>query len=190
MKSLTCIACLLLPTLLLAGDPVAAQTAEEAVPANQTTSAFVEALKPDPVKPQAAAPAPRTRGMGSTATAQSVAATASAPKSADLAVYFGFNSDRITGASIQRVDNLAAALKDPKLVDGRFTVVGHTDAVGTREFNQRLSQQRAEAVRDYLVEHGVPAERLRAVGKGYEQLKNSDDPQADENRRVEIVAEY
>lgn len=176
-----------LVALLVTAQASAADTTAEAVPPSQTTDAFVEALKPEPAKP--AAPGPRTRGMPASA-ASSVAAAPPAPKSADLDVYFDFNSDRIAGDSVRRVDNLAAALRDPKLAEGRFTVVGHTDAVGTPEYNQRLSQLRAESVREYLVRQGVPTERLRAVGKGYEQLKNKDDPQAGENRRVEIVAEY
>ena len=182
MHSLARVTLVLILPLLAA--PGAARAAENQVPASQTTDAFIEALKPEPAQPAA----PRTRGMAASAAPTTVAPPA--PKSADLEVYFGFNSAQIAGDSLRRVDNLAAALRDPKLADGHFTVVGHTDAVGTREFNLKLSQLRADAVRDYLVGHGVSAERLRAVGKGFEQLKNSDDPTAEENRRVEIVAEY
>jgi len=186
MKPITVVALFQLAILFCAPESCLGQSGDEnAVPGSQTTAAFVEALKPEP-KPAAAL---RTRGMASAAAAAAVAAPPAA-KSADLNVYFGFNSDRIAGASVQRVDNLAAALRDSQLADARFTVVGHTDAVGSTEFNHQLSQMRANAVRDYLITHGVPAGRLRAVGKGFEQLKNRDDPQADENRRVEIVAEY
>lgn len=182
MKSSHALAALAAALILVAADACRAQAAEEEVPATQTADAFIEALKPEP----APAPAPRTRGMA----AAPVAAAPPAPKSADLEVYFGFNSDRILGASVRRADNLAVALKDPKLADGRFTVIGHTDAVGTKEANQHLSQLRANAVRDYLIARGVPAERLRAEGRGFDELKNKAEPEADENRRVEIVAEY
>lgn len=161
---------------------------EKQVPASQTADAFVEALKPDPPAAKESAPVLRTRGMGQATPPAAVAPPA--PKSADLEVYFGFNSDRIVGASVHRADNLAEALKNPQLADGRFTVIGHTDAVGSREFNQQLSQLRANAVRDHLIRRGVPAERLRAEGKGFDELKDKDHPEADVNRRVEIVAEY
>ncbi|WP_052772831.1 OmpA family protein [Luteimonas sp. FCS-9] len=45
-------------------------------------------------------------------------------------------------------------------------VIGHSDRIGNAKGNMRLSNQRAEAVRGYLVEHGVPADRITAVGRG------------------------
>lgn len=173
---------------LVAGFPALA--AQEDVPASQTTEAFVEALKPRPAEPQKSARVVRTRGVNVTAASQTAAIATPVASRAELEVLFAFNSDRIAGASVRSAENLSRALQDPQLKDGRFRVVGHTDAVGTREANQQLSQQRANAVRKFLIDHGVSADRLRAEGRGFEELKNSTDPEAGENRRVEIVAEY
>lgn len=73
--------------------------------------------------------------------------------------------------------------------DLRIEVEGHTDSVGTTEFNQRLSEQRATAVRDYLVEQGIGAEFISARGFGEERPKVNNDTAAgrQQNRRVELV---
>src|SRR3546814_8149547 len=108
--------------------------------------------------------------------------------SISLQVQFGFNSSQIEGGSLQTMQNLAAALASPQLQDRSFTVIGHTDGVGSASYNQRLSQRRARSVRDYLVQHGVDAGRLQTVGKGFSDLLNESDPPAAAKRRVEVVA--
>jgi len=67
-------------------------------------------------------------------------------------------------------------------------VAGHTDAQGDRDYNQHLSQQRAEAVRDYLVAHGVNADNITARGFGSRQplADNSTREGLLKNRRVEL----
>ena len=65
-------------------------------------------------------------------------------------------------------------------------IEGHADASGNAEANQLLSQRRAEAVRDYLVEKGADSAMLAPVGVGASVLKNPKDPFSAENRRVEI----
>ncbi len=72
--------------------------------------------------------------------------------------------------------------------DESVTVEGHTDASGTAEHNQILSERRADAVRDYLVDQGVPASRVTARGFGETMPKASNDtPEGRQlNRRVEI----
>ena len=68
-------------------------------------------------------------------------------------------------------------------------VDGHTDARGGDEFNQRLSERRAAAVKHVLVEKlGMPDETVVAIGHGKAEPKNAADPYASENRRVEITA--
>ena len=70
----------------------------------------------------------------------------------------------------------------------KLRLEGHTSAEGTEAFNQKLSEQRAQAAVDFLVNvEGVDASRLEAVGLGATQLKNVDDPKAPENRRTEFV---
>ncbi|MDR0780517.1 MAG: OmpA family protein, partial [Pseudomonadales bacterium] len=108
--------------------------------------------------------------------------------SISMQVQFAFNSDQIADASRAQVDNLAAALSSKELQGGVFTVVGHTDAVGADDYNMALSWRRAASVKAYLVAHGVDPSRLTTLGKGKTDLLNKADPNAAENRRVEIVA--
>jgi outer membrane protein OmpA-like peptidoglycan-associated protein len=71
----------------------------------------------------------------------------------------------------------------------KVAIEGHTDAVGTDEYNQRLSEQRAEAVRDYFVNQGVAAAAVTARGLGKMQpIASNDTPEGRQrNRRVELV---
>ena len=86
------------------------------------------------------------------------------------------------------LDELGKALSDPKLAGGTFLIAGHTDAKGSDAYNLALSQRRAASVKAFLIKtYHVDGERLSAIGFGEEQLKNKDDPLADENRRVQIV---
>lgn len=64
-----------------------------------------------------------------------------------------------------KLDEIAAALSRDMAID-RVTITGYTDRLGSDEYNLRLSQRRAAAVKDYLVKKGVAAARLAAVGKG------------------------
>jgi outer membrane protein OmpA-like peptidoglycan-associated protein len=131
----------------------------------------------------------RTRSLrpGAAAAATAAAAPAAAP-SISMQIQFDYASDRISGASRTMVDNLAAALASPDLRDQSFTIVGHTDGRGAADYNMKLSERRAAAVKAYLIKHGVEASRLKALGKGMTQLVNTADPAAAENRRVEIIA--
>lgn len=73
--------------------------------------------------------------------------------------------------------------------DRPIVVEGHTDSRGNEQMNQELSRERAESVRDYLINLGVPAERIRAVGRGESSpIATNDTPEGRaNNRRVEIV---
>ncbi len=75
--------------------------------------------------------------------------------------------------------------KNPEL---RLRLEGHTSAEGDAAFNQKLSEARAQAAVEFLIEHeGIDASRLEAVGKGSSELKNTEDPMASENRRTEFI---
>jgi len=105
-----------------------------------------------------------------------------------IAVQFDFNSARIRPDSFRAVGLMADALYSPYLQGYKFLIVGHTDGKGTREYNLKLSQQRADAIRDALIDpFGIPASRLEAVGLGEEQFLNSAKPDAAENRRVQLI---
>jgi outer membrane protein OmpA-like peptidoglycan-associated protein len=76
-----------------------------------------------------------------------------------------------------------------KYPERQVTVEGHTDSQGKDDYNLKLSQRRADSVKNYLVGHGVAAERITPVGKG-ESLPVADNKTAEgrqHNRRVEIV---
>ncbi|WP_372974472.1 OmpA family protein, partial [Muriicola sp.] len=70
----------------------------------------------------------------------------------------------------------------------KFTVEGHTDSVGSEKLNQELSEKRANSVRDFLVNEGIAADRLTAVGYGESKPIASNNTRAGrtQNRRVEI----
>ena len=104
-----------------------------------------------------------------------------------LLIQFDFNSARVRPQSEQALSNLAQALQAPQLQNSHFAVEGHTDAKGSAEYNLRLSQQRAQAVAEFLQVHGVAPERLVAAGKGSTALAKPEQPFAAENRRVRIV---
>ena len=83
---------------------------------------------------------------------------------------------------------LGRALTNPDLQGSVFLIGGHTDAKGDDDYNQRLSERRASAVKRFLKERfDIPDDTLVTAGYGEEQLKNESDPFAAENRRVQIV---
>ena len=74
--------------------------------------------------------------------------------------------------------------------DIKLTIKGHTSAEGDAAFNQKLSEARAKAAVDFLVEReGVAVEQLSYAGMGSSELKNADNPMAPENRRTEFIIE-
>jgi len=117
-----------------------------------------------------------------------VANIAKEKPSIDLEINFEYNSAAITGKATSAVTELGKALSSPDLKGSVFLVAGHTDAKGTDEYNQALSERRAEAIKRYLMtKYGIAGENLVAVGYGKTQLKNTNNPLADENRRVQVV---
>jgi outer membrane protein OmpA-like peptidoglycan-associated protein len=105
-----------------------------------------------------------------------------------VAIEFDFNSARIRPRSFQALGLMADALYSPYLQGYCFLVVGNTDAVGTREYNFKLSQQRADAIRDALINpFAIKPARIEAVGLGEENLLNPANPKAAENRRVQLI---
>jgi outer membrane protein OmpA-like peptidoglycan-associated protein len=105
-----------------------------------------------------------------------------------IAIQFDFNSARIRPDSFRAVGLMADALYHPYLQGYRFLIVGHTDAKGSREYNLKLSQDRADAIRAALINpFGISPARIEAVGLGEEQLLNRRNPEAAENRRVQLI---
>jgi outer membrane protein OmpA-like peptidoglycan-associated protein len=103
-------------------------------------------------------------------------------------INFDFNSAAIRPESYRDVGAIADALHNPILLGYGVLVIGHTDAVGTRTYNLGLSQRRADAIRDALIDpFGVNPAVLLAVGLGEEQLQDPQHPKAAVNRRVQLV---
>ncbi len=176
------------------------QPAPAVAPANAPRTRSLRNLTVEAVNPAAAtatAAAPATVGAAASAgpaaatgapvAAQTPAPTEPARPSLSLLIQFDFNSARVKPESQQALANLAVALQSPELKTFRFAVEGHTDAQGRADYNQKLSQQRADAVRDQLSSQGVAAARLSPVGKGSSELAKPDEPYSAENRRVRIV---
>ncbi len=78
---------------------------------------------------------------------------------------FGFDSDVLSQAGQSAVQGVLAQVREASQVQS-IQVVGYTDRIGGADYNQRLSQRRAESVRVALVQGGVPAQTIRAEGRG------------------------
>jgi outer membrane protein OmpA-like peptidoglycan-associated protein len=153
------------------GAPAPAPTA-----AASEEGAFIESLKS------------RTTRSLSRGERQKLAEIAADKPSIDLEIPFDFNSAQIGPKAMPAIKNLGAALANPQLKGGTFVIAGHTDAKGSDPANQTLSERRAEAVKRYLVEnYKIAPENLLSVGYGESRLKNSGNPLADENRRVQAT---
>jgi OOP family OmpA-OmpF porin len=101
-------------------------------------------------------------------------------------IYFEFGKAVIQQASFPILDEAAAVLAE--YPDLRIRIEGHTDSKGTPERNLELSQQRAQAVADYLINKGVETSRIEAVGYGEDQpvATNDTDQGRKQNRRIEF----
>ena len=106
----------------------------------------------------------------------------------DITINFDFDSANIRPDSEPDVVELGKALSSEALSEYRIVLSGHTDAKGSADYNQTLSDRRAASVRNYLIEKfKIAPDRLIAVGNGEAKLKNAADPEGAENRRVEII---
>jgi len=100
---------------------------------------------------------------------------------------YGFDSDVVRAETANNLRNLAASLG--KFPNTDILIVGHTDAVGTADYNQALSQRRATATSNYLASQGVSSTRLRTAGRGEMEPISTNDTEAGRqaNRRVEVA---
>lgn len=101
-------------------------------------------------------------------------------------VLFDLNQSTIRPESQEALDAIAEIMEEyPTTI---FHIEGHTDSTGSAEYNEQLSRERAQAVKEYLIEQGIPEERLTSEGYGETQPIASNQTAAgrQENRRVEI----
>lgn len=119
-------------------------------------------------------------------------APAAAPQMAAAAprpfmVHFAFDSDVLTAATMQIIDDAVATAEKHAIVD--FSVTGHADRAGPEAYNLDLSLRRANAVRDALIQRGVKASGISVAGRGEAEpaVPTADGVREPANRRVEII---
>jgi len=115
--------------------------------------------------------------------------SATRPCSRTIALPFSFpsNSVTLTSAGQQYLTGLAEVLSSDKLRDCYVQIESHTDTTGSSSFNKTLSQQRAEAIKTYLVNQlSLSPSRLRAVGYGENKPLKRFKPTSSKQRRVQI----
>lgn len=140
-----------------------------------TESALVDALTPAP-------PPVLTRSINA------APAGPAKPAKAALLITFETNATVLTADARRELDIVGRALNTSRLADFNFVIEGHADPRGSPERNRKLSEGRAAAVREYLVQNQSVSEgRLTAVGKGDREPLNLNNPAAPENRRVVFV---
>lgn len=177
---------------------------------NLTTGQILDALKPKPatrglsVGPQADTTAQakeqakeasflntvRNRSTRSLSTGEreQIAELAATKPKIDLEIQFDYNSADIAKTSMASVQALGKALSDPALKGSTFVVAGHTDATGGEEYNQGLSERRADTIKKYLVQnYGLNGTDLVTVGYGETKLKDTANGADPINRRVQVV---
>ena len=152
----------------------ACATTEEQKPAPQPEQPK-EAPKPAPA-PEAAKPKPEAAKPKPVAEKVTFAAD----------VLFDFDKSDIKPEGRSKLDDLAGKMKTINLEV--VIAIGHTDAIGTDAYNQKLSVRRAESVKAYLVSKGIEANRVYTEGKGKKQpvADNRTKEGRAKNRRVEI----
>ncbi|MFT4115779.1 OmpA family protein [Bradyrhizobium sp.] len=173
---------------------------------NVSANQILDALKPKPltrglsVGPQADPTAQakeatflntvrnrQTRSL-STGEREQISEIAATKPNIDLEIQFDYNSADIAKTSVPSVQALGKALSDPALKGSTFVVAGHTDAVGGEEYNQGLSERRADTIKKYLVQnYGLNGTDLVTVGYGKTKLKDTANGADPVNRRVQVV---
>jgi outer membrane protein OmpA-like peptidoglycan-associated protein len=148
-------------------------------------------INPDLASPSAARPDPASQ----TVEADPTVATDVGPGSARAAdsfgflIQFGYDSTEILPDSRPYLDSVGAMLRLPEARGKKVVIVGHTDARGSEQYNQALSERRAAAVRSYLTrEFDVSPSQIEIEGEGEHDPLSDSDPYDAQNRRVEFRA--
>jgi OmpA-OmpF porin, OOP family len=150
---------------------------------NPTSQDFINGLTPGP-----GAPTLKFRGLRVlNANPTDEGARTSGPAVA-VDIKFALNSADLTDQAKATLKQMATAMKSNQLASYHFLLEGHTDTIGSPDYNLTLSKRRAEAVRSYLTDQfGVDSSRLQAVGRGEDALLDPNHPTSPVNRRVQVV---
>ena len=102
-------------------------------------------------------------------------------------VNFAFNSAELTSSAKTNLDKLATVLINNP--DTNINIYGHTDNKGTAQVNQKISENRANSVKNYLISKGIASSRMITMGRGFSEPIASNDTDAGraQNRRVEFA---
>jgi OmpA-OmpF porin, OOP family len=168
-------------TLVKADDvEIATEVTKDPAAATDTAATDVATVKP----------ADDTAGTTETVVAANETATLvkmPADLGVNIRIEFAFDSAALDDAQKPKLQKLCNVMKAADI--NLFRIIGHTDASGSDDYNERLSRLRAEEVQRFFVNDcGVDAKRLEAVGLGERFLLESTDPDSDQNRRVEFQA--
>ena len=138
------------------------------------------------VSPVAPAQAPRMASRSATKHSPAKVAPPTASGGLDMLVTFGVGSADLTEQGKAEARAFAEAMRAPALSGVKFSVDGHTDAVGNRDYNLDLSKRRAQSVTDYLIAQGADPSRVEPHGYGFDKPRPGTAPTAPGNRRVEF----
>ena len=145
-----------------------------------TEQEIIDALVPAPAGAGPGVPTRALRGVR-------VSDAPEGPPSISLQVHFAYDSAELDNESLLTLNALGRALASEQLRGQSIEVVGHTDAQGSAEYNDALSQRRAAAVVGYIVRRfALDGSRISSRGMGERQLHDPGRPEAAVNRRVEI----
>lgn len=168
------------PSLQDAGQDRTSIDPDELCPVQESAVETLEQIKAGLVIP------PRVRAQAPVALPVVVPAPVATKVSLSADALFDFDQSALKPAGMRKLDSLLESTKGVQL--DVVIAVGHTDSVGSEDYNNRLSLARAESVKDYLVSQGVDIKRVRAVGRGESQpiADNSTKAGRALNRRVDV----
>ena len=109
------------------------------------------------------------------------------PVAVSIPILFELDSYQLSPQSKQQLGKIAMIFSSAQIADHPILIEGHADASGSDEYNLKLSQKRAQAVRDYFVQQrGLNPSRFSVEGRGEYDLYDPSHPNAEQNRRVEF----
>lgn len=174
-------------TLVTADD---VQITTEVAKEDPAAAATTETAAAEPATSTEVAPATEVASTTETVVTQNETATLvkmPADLGVNVRIEFAFDSAALDEAQKPKLAKLCNVMKAADIQ--LFRIIGHTDASGSDDYNERLSRLRAEEVQRFFVNDcGIDAGRLEAVGVGERFLLEGTDPDSDQNRRVEFQA--